>query len=167
MEGIWRSFLYCVFLGDGHKYPENWTISTICRLELIVSAVKLFHTFNFIIIWLLLPFFAGFKHSVEILNKIYVLESKCERYRYENKIAKYWTSKPANKHTLRLHGNKQNNDVPFKCQYCEFITDQTSSLQEHLQSHHLKRPYICENCWNILHSKEVIDNHYGKTGGKS
>ena len=65
-----------------------------------------------------------------------------------------------NKHTIRLHGNTHDNDVPFKCQYCEFITDQTNSLQEHLQSHHLKRP-----CWNKWNSKEDLVSHLRSNHG--
>ena len=48
-----------------------------------------------------------------------------------------------NRHRIRRDSGRQ--DV-YKCDYCEYLTDKISRLEEHTNAHLKRTPYICKQC---------------------
>ena len=64
------------------------------------------------------------------------------------------------KHKVVVESRVQSRDPErFKCTYCGRIFKQNGLLQDHINTHTGKRPYVCNHCDNTFTSKSAKYDH--------
>ncbi|GJQ81011.1 hypothetical protein Trydic_g23439 [Trypoxylus dichotomus] len=58
-----------------------------------------------------------------------------------------------------VHAHTHNENLPFKCEFCEFRVPQRALLRQHMQTHLKTKNFVCTDCGKALSSKQALKRH--------